>query len=49
MDQYSTWDASDGNYLVINGVRYPVINSGVTSEEVGRKAWAIVTEGEEAE
>lgn len=44
-------DASDGNYLVVNGVRYPVINSwvesGPTTDE--RLRWGIVTEGQEAE
>lgn len=37
------------NYLMINGVRYPVINSyvEVESRDEGRKRWGIVTEGEE--
>jgi hypothetical protein len=38
-------DESDGNYMVINGVRYPVINSwvdvGPTND--GRRRWSIVT------
>lgn len=48
-DNYSTYDANDGNYMVINGVRYPVINSWVESESSsdGRKRWGVVTEGEE--
>lgn len=47
---YRTWDASDGNYMVINGTRYPVINSWVETESSGegRKRWGIVT-GPEAE
>ena len=51
MINYSTWDASDGNYMVINGVRYPVINSGVSGppDHTDRLAWKIVTEGHEAE
>ena len=44
---YFTMDASDGNYMVINGVRYPVINSWVESHGEGRRRWGIVTEGEE--
>lgn len=47
MPNYSTMDASDGNYMVINGVRYPVINSWVESGPTGddRMKWGIVTEG----
>jgi hypothetical protein len=47
MTHYGTVDAGDGNYMMINGVRHPVINSGVEFEELGRKVWRIVTEGEE--
>lgn len=46
MSNYQTMEASDGNYLVVNGVRYPVINSWVETEGGGRKRWGIVTEGE---
>lgn len=46
---YLTTDATDGNYLVINGVRYPVINSSVEFDNTPerRKLWRIVTEGQE--
>lgn len=49
MTNYRTWDASDGNYMVINGVRYPVINSNVSAppDYTDRLAWTIVTEGHE--
>ena len=49
MPNYDTWDAGDGNYMVINGVRYPVINSRVSGppDHTDRLAWTIVTEGHE--
>jgi hypothetical protein len=52
MPNYSTMDARDGNYMVINGMRYPVINSWVESGRGGadgRLRWGIVTEGETEE
>jgi hypothetical protein len=42
-------DESDGNYMVINGVRYPVINSWVDAGPAGdgRRRWGIVTAEEQ--
>lgn len=47
MPNHSTMDASDGNYMVINGMRYPIINSWVDVTSGERKRWSIVTEGGE--
>ncbi len=46
-DNTRTMDERDGNYMVIGGVRYPVINSEIESGRgEDRMLWRIVTEGE---
>lgn len=47
MSDYRTTDSDDGNYMMINGERYVVINSWVeVSAADGRMRWGIVTEDE---
>lgn len=45
-DNTRTLDASDGNYMVIGGIRYPIINSEIEAGRgEDRTLWRIVTEG----
>lgn len=45
-DRTRTLDASDGNYMVIGGIRYPIINSEIEAGRgEDRVLWRIVTEG----